>query len=265
MLAALGSTPLVPASWTVPAWFVDSANATTCASNTNSGTAATCSGGCSGSVCPSGIGPLVLATEIVGHRWGTPAPVLAQDTTITFVSTQTLNQENINLAPIVVQGASFALLGGGTLTGAGSLVASFTLGVVTPKNRATPQNLTSTGFVAAGLAVGQLVVNTSQANSRALIQALGGGTATLSQPLAPLAFPADASNFPVAMPAENDSWTTGDTVQVYKQPLINLKGWNPNGGGHDRERDWRYGLDPGSNHSGLVRNRRQQLLQRHGG
>ncbi len=203
--AAVGSPgPIIPASWTIPNWYVDPANSTGCASNSNNCTSATCGGG--------GVGPCLLVTEITGHRWGTQSPTLAQNTTITVLSPETLNQEHIILTPYVVAGSVFGLIDTPTLEG------TFTLGVVTPKNRATAQLLTSTGFAVGN--PGDLVVNATHP-SNARIYQIAAGTATLTQPLAPITI-ADASDFPSAMPAEVDTWATGDSVIVYSLPLLNI-------------------------------------------
>ena len=61
-LMATGQTPIIPPSWTVPNWYIDPQNTTTCASDSNSGTSATCGG--------AGIGPIVTYQELNVHRWG---------------------------------------------------------------------------------------------------------------------------------------------------------------------------------------------------
>jgi hypothetical protein len=208
-------------AWTVPTWYVDPANSIGCASASNSGTAATCSGGCEGSVCPTGVGPLLLVND-VATRWGTTSPTLSQNTTINVLSAETLNQEQIVLAPVVAAATTFAVIG------AYLPVASFSLGTVTPKNRSTPQLLTAAGFTASGLAVGQTVQNTTHP-SWARIEALSGSTATLSQPQQTITI-AGASALPSSMPAEVDTWAMNDAVVVTKAPLLNLTVYGPQGG-----------------------------------
>jgi hypothetical protein len=207
------TSAVTPLSWTVPNWYIDPANGTGCASNGNSCTSATCAG--------PGIGPCVTAQEIIAQRWGTPSPILAQTTTFNALSGETVGQEEIVVSPTMVQATTFGVIG--TL----ALVATFNLGTVTAKNRATPQLLESTGFTAAGLAVGQIVINPAEGSSRAIVENLSGGTATLSQPLAPLTI-ANAGFAP--QPAENDAWASGQSVNVYSMPTLNLQVVNPQGG-----------------------------------
>src|SRR5579875_1013792 len=83
VLAASSSSPIIPASWTVPNWYIDPSNSTGCASDSNSGTSSTC--GAAG----SGIGPLATWGELQVHRWGCQGggqvcPRLQQTTTITW-------------------------------------------------------------------------------------------------------------------------------------------------------------------------------------
>jgi hypothetical protein len=174
----------------------------------------------------SGLSPATAVKAITGgiiYKWGTREPILQQNTTIFLLKSETLNQEAAALAPIMVFGSVFGIVG------TPLFVTTMVLGTVTAKNRSTPQLLTSTGFGGPGLAVGQLVINTSRGNSRAFIQAISGGTATFCQPMAQLSI-ADAAAFPAPCPQENDSWTTGDTVNVYTVPALNIKELNPRGG-----------------------------------
>jgi|HubBroStandDraft_2_1064218.scaffolds.fasta_scaffold00001_102 hypothetical protein len=179
-----------------------------------------------GSDSASGTSPATAVKTIMGGivaRWGTTEPILKQSTTIFLLAAETLNQEAIVLAPVMVFGTVFGLVGTPTP------IASFALGVVTPKNRSTPQLLTAAGFTAAGLAVGQIVVNITRGNSHAIIENLAGGVATLSQPLQPLTI-ADAASFPPPLPEEVDTWATTDAVAVIAPLLINIKEYNPRGG-----------------------------------
>ena len=94
LVAVSGSQPILPPSWTVPTWHINPANSIGCASDTNSGTSASCTGGCSGSVCTSGIGPLLTYQELNVHRLGcqgnpTLCPRWRQSTSIIYDSSQT--------------------------------------------------------------------------------------------------------------------------------------------------------------------------------
>jgi len=174
----------------------------------------------------TGLSPATAVKTITGgiiYKWGTREPILQQNTTIFLLKPETLNQEYIALSPIMVGGTIFGIVG------TPQLVTTMVLGAVTAKNRSTPQLLTAAGFGSGLLAPGQLVVNTSRGSSRAFIQDITTGTATFTQPLAQASI-ADAIAFPPFVPAEVDTWTTGDSVSVYTVPLLNLKEFAPAGG-----------------------------------
>lgn len=232
--AGVGSQPITPASWTVPNWYIDPANSTGCASNSNSCTSATC-----GTV---GIGPCQTVTEITSHRWGTNSPVLGQTTTLNVLSGETLGQEKIVLKPIVVNQSGFVLQ---VPQANMATVASFTLGAVTAKNRTTGVLLQAAGFSAAGLAAGQLVINNTHA-SRAYILSISGSTATLMQPFVPSTV-ANATTFGY-FPAEVDTWASGDSVTVVSPLLLNLnvfdvRGADSNASGTSGGWFWVQGID----------------------
>ncbi|MHB8331504.1 MAG: hypothetical protein ACYDEA_04845, partial [Candidatus Dormibacteria bacterium] len=121
--------PIIPPSWLIADWYVDPANLSGVASDSNSGTAATGTPG-------SGIGPLLTISELVDQRWGTRSPILAQTTTLHLLSTETLGQESVVLEPIMVGGHNFIVLGSLLAVGA-----PFAAGVVTPKVRGNPGTL----------------------------------------------------------------------------------------------------------------------------
>lgn len=99
IVMAASTQPLTPASWTVPNWYIDPANTTGCAADTNTCTSATCAG--------AGTGPCATYAEIVVHRWGTTAPTLAQNTTVSFLSSHSDNSDPVILAPILKNAAIF--------------------------------------------------------------------------------------------------------------------------------------------------------------
>jgi hypothetical protein len=174
----------------------------------------------------TGLSPATAVKTITGgiiYKWGTREPILQQNTTIFLLKPETLNQEYIALSPIMVGGTIFGVVG------TPQLVTTMVLGAVTAKNRATPQLLTAAGFGSGLLAPGQLVVNTTRGGSRAFIDSITGGVATFTQPLAQASI-ADATAFPPFVPAEVDTWTTGDSVSVYTVPLLNLKEFTARGG-----------------------------------
>lgn len=219
-LAASNPATYPPISWSTPNWYIDPANSTGCASDFNTCTSATCGSGPPGP--GANVGPCKTITEITANRWGTSSPVLSQNVTIFVLSTEILGQENVVLTPILADGAVFGLIG------TPKLVASFNLGAITAKNRSSHTLLQSTGFSASGLAVNQLIINTTHA-SHAWIYALTAPNATITQPLAPITI-ANASNFPSSMPAEVDNWTANDSVSVYTLPLVNIQLFAAQGG-----------------------------------
>jgi hypothetical protein len=233
ILAASQTT--TPPSWTVPKWYVDPANLTGCASNGNSCTSATCGS--------SGTGPCLNASEIVGHRWGTNEPILAQSTTIFLLSGQTNDQEYDVFKPIMVSPYGSAAGSVFGIVGTPSVVAGTptTLGTVTPKCRTTGSGACS-GAPASGqplsanmgsvtnLAVGEVVVDTMRASSWALIENISGNTVTFTQPLQALTI-ANSTLYP--QPSENDTWATGDSITVEAVPEMNLKLLQPRGGDSD--------------------------------
>ena len=214
VIAASGSSPIIPPSWTVPNWFIDPANSTACASDTNSGTSATCTGGCAGSVCTSGIGPLVTYQELAIHRWGTYSPRLTQSTyTITFLSSQSGNGDPVVFNPLIGNGALVQIQG--PALASLTPVVSTTVSAHTAK--AHPTQLLSDTLTAGSGSVspGMFVSNTTQG----LIQWVHSGTGPflMTQALAPATFPSTGGK-----PAEVDTTTNGDAIRFYSFPFANL-------------------------------------------
>ncbi len=186
------------ASWTTPAWFIDPANRTGAASDSNT--------------CTTADAPCLSYAEIA-TRWDTTSPTLGQDTTVTFLSSHTDNRDPVYLAPYLTNGAN--LLVQGTL-GADQQVAAGVLGTVVPKNRGTSQTLQA--ILPAGAAAGQLIVNATH-DSRAWVYANAGGNSWLiSQPLAPQVLVTQAA----PSPPEVDTWAAGDAVTLYNPVSIDV-------------------------------------------
>jgi hypothetical protein len=205
LLAA--APPNFQPSWRQAAWCIDPANTSTCASDTNS-TCASCS-------CSAGDGPCLTYAQVAA-RWGTYSPRLRQDTAITFNSSQTTAVDPVILRPFTEVGAHFTLQG--VLTSA-QQVGSGTIAGTVAKNRGTNQLLQVT--LSGGLAVGNLVVNTTHP-SRAFLYANQGGNAwTVTQPLAPATIPITAT------PAEVNTWANLDTFVVYAPVTVNLVDFEP--------------------------------------
>lgn len=195
--AMIDALPFVtPASWKQATWFVDPQNVTGLASDSNSGIDAT--------------HPVASFNGGVLVKWGTNAPTLAQDTTITWLSSATADADIIVLRPIM-QNAVLVLQG--QLTAAQQVRAGALAGVIA-KNRAAAQLLEAD--LGAAVPAGTLVKNTTAGKvSFAFVDLLVGGTLySLSQPLTAAALPVSYG----AAPSEVDTWANGDTFVAY-EPL----------------------------------------------
>lgn len=210
--------PIIPPSWTIADWYVDPANLSGVASDANSGTAATGAPG-------SGIGPLLTVSELVDHRWGTTAPILGQTTTIHLLSTETVGQESIVLAPITSGGFNFVIIG--TLIAHG---AAFNAGVVTAKAPGNPGVLLQVAGFTHGETAGMLVHNVDNDSYAFIDSVTGPGVATMTQPFAGAGLTTITSDPPATPLAEDNAWDAGDSLQVYALPILNLKVLTPKGG-----------------------------------
>jgi hypothetical protein len=192
----------------VPAWYIDPANSTGCASDTNTGTSATCTGGPNGPL-KSWYGLNSLYWNCTGQ---TGCPRLRQNTTITFLSSHTDNTDPVRFLPSIENGAIVVLQAQLPTT-----FATGTTGTVTPKNRATPQLLASTfSLTGPALAAGQLVVDATHA-ARAWVYTTGSPNA-LSTAMAPA-----STTTPSPSLADNSaSVANGDAVNVYTPIAVNL-------------------------------------------
>ena len=129
-LMATGQTPIIPPSWTVPNWYIDPQNTTTCASDSNSGTSATCGG--------AGIGPIVTYQELNVHRWGCQGDPSACPRLSPKHDAQ-LPQQADERGGLVFFDPSIELGGYAAVVcplGSAQQIATGTLNVVTLKNRA---------------------------------------------------------------------------------------------------------------------------------
>jgi hypothetical protein len=201
--AATGNTPIVPVSWTVPAWFVDPQNVSTTASDQND--------------CVTAVTACIHWSEIAVHRFGfsgaCPAEWAAQNTAITFLSSHTDDTDPVLWCPIVKGNAVVSIRGAAP----SSVPAVFTL--VTAKNTNAGTNALLVGSFSAGVpAVGKMVQNTTGGkSSRAWIyKTAGGANWTITQPLA-----LGAVGTPPPQ-AEVDTWVSLDTVNVLTPVSVNL-------------------------------------------
>jgi hypothetical protein len=208
---AVGSTPVIPVSWTITNWWLDPQNVSTTASDSND--------------CVSAVTPCLTYGEIAMHRWGTTSPELQQFTVINDLSAWP------SVAPL--DSVTFEGRGGNvafrSVLGATQTIVSGVLAGVVAK---APPNTLLQATLAAPTAIGQLIHNTTHDSYAYVLTALGGGNFEITQPVAqaPPAF---------FIGAENNSWTNGDAYTVYKPDRINvadLKTWSgslPNIAFHD--------------------------------
>ena len=156
----------------------------------------------------------------------TLSPLLTSTLTVTFLSAQSANLDPIFFTPKLANGAQAILIG--TLV---PFSLGATAGTVTTKSIVAGggQLLTVAGMPS-GTLKNMWVVNTSRGNSAAYIDSMSGSTATMQQPQTAASYnPPTSGSTP--NPAEDNTWTTGDTLNIYAVPLsVNLKLWRPSGG-----------------------------------
>ena len=198
----------IPPSWTVPAWFIDPSNTTTCASDNNNCTQAAC--GAAGSFA----GPCVTGGEIE-DRWGTWAPRLRQQTVWTLMSSQPAGDADPWYPdPTLENNAGFAI------EGVPSVVATGVLASVVAA--ATPATFLSAS-VSGGVAVEQMIVNSTHPSVAWLYQNVSGSTWNITQPMTgfvPFVTIGDATNAGAQQPV--NTWANGDVYTVYSLPSVAL-------------------------------------------
>jgi len=194
------SSPIIPASWTVPTWFVDPANVSTTASDFND--------------CQTITTPCVTFQEIESHRWGTFSPRLQQNTTITVLSSQAAgSQDFLYFNPYQENGSAVIVKGN---LGASQQIATGTISATgfVAKVRSTGTLLqANTGATA----INQLVVNSTHPSRAWTAISLGAGVFSMSQPIVPITVPG------VVLSATSvDAWASGDSVTVFAPPTIHM-------------------------------------------
>lgn len=193
--------------WTIGTWFIDPANASGCASDTND---------CQHNLCSGVQGPCLTWSQIYNTRWGcagigqSGCPLLAQNTTITYMSNTPSNGETdpIGFRPGIRNGAAVTIQG---VLNAATQISTGTITVVQAKNRATgtPLSINVSGAPLDG--EGDLVVNTTR-SSQATVYASGTppqGAWVIFQPL-------QGTTLLSSLPVEDDSWTTGNSYTAYR-------------------------------------------------
>lgn len=191
----VGSTPIIPASWTVPAWFIDPANTSTTASDSND--------------CVTSVTACRTWHEINDHRWGcqgSPAacPRLQQATVINILSSQTSNTDPVYTFPAFEQGSYLQFKGTLPTASCTGILAGV---VAKARTAGAPQLLNAT--LCGSAAIGQMVVNTTHPSRAFVYKLVSGTTWAISQPLAP------AAGNTLGVPAEVDTWANGDSYSSY--------------------------------------------------
>ncbi len=193
-------TPPPNGSWSQATWFVDPSNVSGFASDSNSGLTA--------------LTPVLTYIGGVATKWETFAPILSQQTTLTWMSSQpALSTDYVIFNPIMV--GTYAVLQG--QLGANQQVHAGVLGAVTPKDRATGQLLeVDLGFAATA---GQIVQNTTHASFAIVRKNVAGTVFEMYQPLAAVTLP--VSTF-VTSPTEVDTWAPGDAITIYQPVSVDI-------------------------------------------
>lgn len=174
----------------VAAWWVDTGNVSTHASDAND--------------CQSAVTPCLTYGQITS-RWGTNSPYLEQATTITLLSSMT-TADPFFVNPTLFTNGALTVQGTPTQTG------SFTLTSVTAKNRAagTPGRI---NVAAHAWTAGTLVHDTTAHASFWIDADLGGGTAQITEPF----------TYPVPVTPDRQAIAGGDTIVTLSLPSISLK------------------------------------------
>lgn len=185
-------------------WFIDPQNVTGLADDNNSGIDAA--------------HPVLTYNFGVARKWTTYSPMLRQDTTLTWLSSQPVGAADpVTISPIMV-GSVLTLQGG---LGPAQLVHSGVLAGVISKNRATGQLLAANlGFA---VARDMLVKNTTVGKESFAWVYTPGVSSELTQPLNPATMPFDFST----VVSEVDTWANGDTFEIYQPLAIDLVSATP--------------------------------------
>jgi hypothetical protein len=189
----------------VPEWDFDPANLSTVASDNNS--------------CTSTAHPCLTFAEIVS-RWTTYEPYFPQNTLVRQMSGQTTDADVVDVRVHTKGAFSFSYVCTPVV------VTSGTLAGVSPKTVGTAGSGTPLEATFTGVAAGELVVNSTRANSVAFLMRNPSGTTwMLSQPLAAATLP--PSGFGSTYRAENNAWANGDSYQVLSLPGSFMTNWSP--------------------------------------
>jgi hypothetical protein len=211
LASSTGGAPGTPAynpTWYAAAnLYLDPANSTGLASDSNNGTSA--------------ITPLLTFGKVI-QKYGSTTPLLTNTQTLHLMSSQGAG-DPVVFSPILTGGINFVLLGTPVAVGA-----PFSPVSVTAKNRATGTLLTlNTGGAATP---GTLLFNVTK-GSYAFVDSNGGGSGPLvmTQPFASAGL-TTVTTGQETFPIEDDTWASTDSYQRYSLPQCNLKVIAPSGG-----------------------------------
>ena len=187
--------------WKQPNWYIDPANSTGLASDSNSG------------ATPS---TPVLTWHAILNKLGTVEPILPQDTVFHFMSDQANNfLDPVILNPVSTNGGMVGFEGGLVPVGVAGILAG-----VVPKNRATGQFLTVNLGVPVAPLVGMMLENTTRTARCWIDSTPGGNVAVLTQPMASV-----TTHLPVrppTNPALVDTFANGDAFIIKRPVKANL-------------------------------------------
>lgn len=190
----------------------------TCASDSNTCTQATCTGGT--------LGPCLTPDEFI-RRYGSTSPTMVYGQNIVWhkLSAQNTGNNPIFFSPRISGGGYAAFIdtlvpfyssdGGG----------SYLLGTVTQLNQTAGTDMTISNMPA-GTTAGMYIFD-STAGGYAFVESMSGSTATMTSPLNTSL----VTTIALGTCAVGTAWSTGDTATIYNIPnLSNLKEWRPTGG-----------------------------------
>lgn len=200
-----------PSSWATTDWYIDPQNVSTCASDANTGTSATCGAG--------NIGPLLTWKQVQVVRlglFGQACATFSNNVNFHFVSSDLAsNADLVSLCAYIKNGAAVVI----RADSFGTLLATSTLSSFVARVAAT--NTPWSYNVASGTSIlyGSLMVNTTQANTLSWPQATPSsatpvaGPWNASPPMVQLALPTAGNG--VGHPSVRNNWANGNAVQLY--------------------------------------------------
>lgn len=192
----------------VATWDIDPANSTGCASDQNDCQRSSCGG--------TGQGPCLTFNGGIIARWGTYQPRLQQQTTITWISSQSGTGDAVKLQPYIESGGQLIILGTATTAATVTINGATFQAKSYGSNHELQANLTASG------AEGQFLNNQTHASVAWSYKQVSGNIYAISQPLNPNATP--ASVYPVP---EVDTWASTDSVKLQTFPLVDLVDLEP--------------------------------------